>query len=108
MEYLNQIELVGTLWNVNIQQYGDTCCAKLSLFTEYCYISQDGCPVIETTWHYVTAWESEDNKDFDRLASGAIVHIVGRLRVRNRTTATGERRTVHDIIANKVEIIKVN
>ena len=105
MEHLNRIELVGNLWTVNIQEYGNTRCAKICIYTEYCYTAKDGSLVIETTWHYVTARESEDIMNLDQLKVGSTVHIVGRLRVRNRTTATGEKRTVHDIIASKVVII---
>lgn len=105
MEHLNKVELVGNLWTVNIQECGNTRCAKLCIYTEYCYTSQEGMPVIETTWHYITAWESEDIKNLDQLKVGSTIHIVGRLRVRKRTKATGEERTVHDIIANKVETL---
>ena len=105
MEHLNKVELIGTLWTVNIQECGDTRCAKLCLFTDYFYTTKEGSPVIETTWHYVTAWESEDVKNLDQLEVGSTVHIVGRLRMRQRRKVTGEYVTVHDIIASKVETL---
>lgn len=105
MEHLNRIELRGYLWSVYVKDFGNTRCANLCVLTQCHYTSQDGSPVIEDTWHYVTAWESENVKDLDQLTVGTNVHIVGRLRVRKRTTAAGEQRMVHDIIANKMEII---
>lgn len=108
MEHLNKIELVGTLWTVNIQECGDTRCGKLRIYTDYCYTSKEGLPVIETTWHYIIAWESENVKDLERLTPGATIHVIGRLRVRNRATATGVQRTVHDIVASMVEVINAN
>ena len=64
-----------------------------------------GVPGMETTWHYITAWESEEVKNLDQLEVGSTVHIVGRLRVRQRRKATGEYVTVYDIVATKVEIL---
>ena len=105
MEYLNKIELVGILWNITVQDYDTTKAGKLIIVTECEYFAQDGCKTIETTWHYVTAWESEEVKNLDQLEVGSTVHIVGRLRVRQRRKATGEYVTVHDIIATKVETL---
>jgi len=77
MEHLNKIELVGTLWSITVQDYDTTKAGKLIIVTECEYFAQDGCKTIETTWHHVTAWESE----------------------------TGESVTVNDIIATKVETL---
>ena len=106
MEHLNRIELQGYLWSVYVKDFGNTRCANLCVLTQCHYTSQDGSPVIEDTWHYVTAWESENVKDLDRLTVGVNVHIVGRFRVRKRTRATGESVTTHDIIASKFEVIE--
>ena len=108
MEHLNKVELQGTLWTVTIQKCGDTLCAKLCLYTDYCYTAKDGSAVIETCWHHVTVWEGENIKDLTQLTSGALIHIIGRLRIRTRKKATGEPVTVHDIVAHTVEIIQPN
>ena len=105
MEHLNRIELRGYLWSVYVKDFGNTRCANLCVLTQCHYTSQDGSPVIEDTWHYITAWESEEVKNLDQLEIGCTVHIVGRLRVRQRRRATGEYVMVHDIIANKVETL---
>ena len=102
---MNKIELVGTLWSIAVQDYDTAKAGKLIIVTECEYFAQDGCKTIETTWHYVTAWESEEVKNLNLLEVGNTVHIVGRLRVRQRRKVTGESVTVHDIIATKVETL---
>lgn len=102
---MNRIYHVGTLWSVTVQNYDTNKEGKLIIVTECEYFAQDGCKTIETTWHYVTAWESEEVKNLDQLEVGSTVHIVGRLRVRQRRKVTGEYVTVHDIIASKVETL---
>ena len=102
---MNRIDLVGTLWSIAIQDYDTAKAGKLVIVTECEYFAQDGCKTIETTRHHVTAWESEDVKNLNQLEVGNTVHIVGRLRVRQRRKVTGEERTVHDIIATKVETL---
>ena len=105
MEHLNKIELVGTLWSIYVKDFDTTKVGNLLIVTECEYFAQDGCKTIETTWHHVTAWESEEVKNLNLLEVGSTVHIVGRLRVRQRKKATGEYVTVHDIIASKVETL---
>lgn len=105
MEHLNKIELVGTLWSITVHVIDTTKAGKLIIFSKFEYFAQDGCKTIETTWHYVTAWESEEVKNLNLLEVGSTVHIVGRLRVRQRRRVTGESVTVHDIIASKVETL---
>ena len=102
---MNRIDLVGTLWSITIQVYDTAKAGKLIIVTDCEYFAQDGCKTIETTWHYVTAWESDEIKNLDQLEVGSTVHIVGRLRVRQRRRVTGESVTVHDIIATKVETL---
>ena len=102
---MNRIDLVGTLWSITIQVYDTAKAGKLIIVTDCEYFAQDGCKTIETTWHYVTAWESEEVKNLNLLEVGNTVHIVGRLRVRQRRRVTGESVTVHDIIATKVETL---
>ena len=105
MEHLNKIELRGKIWSVNVNQFDDARCANLLVVTQCEYFAQDGCKTIETTWHYVTAWEGEGVMNLDRLESGQTVHVVGRLRVRTRTMLSGMERMVHDIVASKIETI---
>ena len=102
---MKRINLAGTLWSITVQDYDTYKAGKLTIVTECEYFAQDGCKTIETTWHHVTAWESEEVKNLEQQEVGSTVHIVGRLRVRQRRKATGEYVTVHDIIASMVETL---
>lgn len=105
MEHLNKVELQGTIWSAYIKDYGTTRAVTLLIVTQCSHFAQDGCKTIETTWHYVTAWEGENVADLDLLTTGTDVHIVGRIRVRKRRKCTGEEITDRDIVASKVEIM---
>lgn len=103
MEHLNRIELRGIIGSVYVKDFGNARSANFSVATEYCFTSQDGCAVIETTWHRVIAWEGERTKDLDRLRKGSRVHVIGRLRTQKYIAADGTERTVFEIIAHTVE-----
>ena len=55
MEQLNKIELRGNVGNIRVQAVGENEVANFSLATNFAYKSKDGTPVIETTWHNITA-----------------------------------------------------
>lgn len=105
MEHLNKVELQGTIWSAYIKDYGTTRAVSMLVVTECNHTAQDGSPVIENTWHYVTAWEGENVANLELLTTGTDVHIVGRIRVRKRRKCTGEEITDRDIIASKVELM---
>lgn len=105
MEHLNKVELQGTIWNAYIKDYGTTRAVTLLIVTQCSYYAQDGSPVIENTWHHVTAWEGEKIANLDLLTTGTDVHIVGRIRVRKRRKCIGEEITDRDIVASKVGLM---
>ena len=105
MEQLNKVELRGNVGAVRIQNVGDRKVARLTVATNIVYRGQDGCCVIETTWHNVTAFDGKDI-NLDNLEKGARVEITGRLRNQRYTTADGEDRYSTEILANKVAIIE--
>ena len=80
--------------------------ANISVATDYGYTTKDGNSVIETTWHYVTAWEVKDIQNLDQLKKGSFIHVLGRLRNRKYTAADGTERIAYDIMANKVQMIE--
>ena len=106
MEQLNRIEIRGIIGSVRVQNVGNTKVANISVATDYGYTTKDGSAVIETTWHYVTAWEGKDIQNLDQLKKGSFVHVLGRLRNRKYTTPDGMERIVYDIVAAKVEQIE--
>ena len=70
MEQLNRVELRGTVGSVYVKDFGTTKVANFSVATNDCYKSSQGEPVIETTWHRVIAWESQDTADAFKMKKG--------------------------------------
>jgi hypothetical protein len=94
----DRIELVGTIKDVNIQRRNNT--RRIKLFVE----TEDLHEGIKLRLP-VTAWESEGGSELDLMTTGTAVHIVGKVRVQNQTTAYRVEKTVRDIVASKVETI---
>ena len=57
MEQLNRVELRGVVGSVRLQKIGNTQVANFTVATSLAYKDRSGSPIIETTWHNVTAWE---------------------------------------------------
>ena len=55
MEQINRIVLRGNVGNVKLQNVGNSEVIRFSLATNYAFKGKDGNPVIETTWHNITA-----------------------------------------------------
>lgn len=106
MEQLNKVELRGILGVVRVMPVGDTRYATMSVATNYFYKDAEGCPVIETTWHLVTAWEGKACPDLSVLQKGDKVHVLGRLRCRRYTDAAGIQKEQIDIMASCIERIE--
>ena len=107
MEQLNKVELRGILGVLRVISVGETRYATMSVATNYCYKDAEGCPVIETTWHLVTAWEGKACPDLSVLQKGDKVHVIGRLRCRRYTDVSGIEKYQTDIVANHLERIEV-
>lgn len=105
MEQLNKVELIGTVGSVYVKDFGNTRCANFSVATNHCFKDSEGCPVIETTWHRVIAWENRDTADAFSLEKGSQVHVIGRLRIQRYTGADGVERQTVEIVASKVESV---
>lgn len=105
LQQLNRIELIGIVGRVCTQQVGDATSVHLSVATNYCYRDRSGCPVIDTTWHNVMAWQDGKDIDITTLQKGDHVHVLGRLRTQNYVDTNGEKRTFYEVVANKIEKI---
>ena len=104
MEQLNRVELRGTVGSVYVKDFGNTRCVNFSVATNYCFKDREGCPVIETTWHRVIAWESQDTADAFKMKKGDSAHVLGRLRIQRYTGADGAERQTVEIVANKIHL----
>ena len=105
MEQINRIELRGLVGSVNTQSYPQGKVSHFTVATNYAYKDKNGAPVIETTWHNVTAWENKGMADLDRLGKGSKVYVCGRLRIQKFTGSDGVERTNAEIQASRVVLI---
>ncbi len=109
MEQLNRLEIRGNVGNVNILKVGETRVAHFSVATNFAYKGRNGEPVIETTWHNVTAWEGVKGiPSLDAIQKGFPIYVTGRLRSQKYTSSDGIERTSMEVIANAVETIDEN
>lgn len=105
MEQLNRIELKGTVGSIRVQTFSEKHVARISLVTNYVYKSKDGDPVIETTWHNISAWENKSFPDLNTIQKGDRLYVVGRLRNQRFLGNDGVERTVCDVNAYKLQKI---
>lgn len=105
MEQLNKIELRGNVGSVKVQIYNGRKVAKLTVATNYAYRGAEGEPVIETTWHNVSAWEGKDICNMDRLQKGSKVYVTGRIKTQKYTDAEGRDKYYYDVIASKIVLL---
>ena len=106
MEQLNSVIIRGIIGNARIQNIGDTQMVRFSVCTDYAYKNRSGEAVIEVTWHQVTAFKNDKMPDFSTLVKGAGVLVNGRLRNNRFVDANGAERTVSEVLANSVELVK--
>ena len=105
MEQLNKVELRGILGVIRVQNVGEKRLATMSVATNYCYRGGDGCPVIETAWHFV---KGDGCPDLSIFQKGDQVHVIGRLRCRKYIDVSGMEKTRMDIVASMLEKIDGN
>ena len=106
MEQLNRIELRGNVGTVRVQEFNGTHVGRISLATNYVYKDKDGNPVIETTWHNLTAWEGRNISDLEKIHRGDKLSVVGRFRMQRYEGNDGNERTVCEVVASKVSLIE--
>ena len=105
---INRVELRGAVGTVRINETGEGRIARFSLATNYVYRASDGMPVIETTWHNVTAWSGKGMPDFHKIDKGSLVHVVGRLRCQKFENSDGVEKQVYEVLANRLTIIETD
>ena len=109
MEQLNRIEIRGNVGNINILNVGSTRVAHFSVATNFAYKDRNGEPVIDTTWHNVTAWEGNKGiPSLECIKKGFPIYVTGRLRMQKYIAGDGIERTSLDIIANSIEPVEDN
>jgi len=106
MEQLNRIEIRGNVGFVSILSVGESRVAHFSVATNFAYKGRNGEPVIETTWHNVTAWEGKSIPSLDIIQKGFPIYVTGRLRSQKYTGNDGVERFSLEVLANSVEKVE--
>ena len=96
MKRNNKVDIYGKIQNIHILRSKSTKRAKLCVTTEDLH---DGIVLP------VTVWDGKTNISFELLTRGTPVHIIGKVRAKNKMTAYHLERTIRDIVASRVEII---
>lgn len=104
MEMMNKVQLKGFVGNVRKTNVGNTNAVRFSVATDYTYISRDGTPVVETTWHQCLAW-SDTITDADKLKKADNVDLSGRIRMQKYMGADGSERQIYEILVNYLKIL---
>ena len=105
MEQLNQILIRGTVGFVRQQTVNNRMVIHLSVATNYVYKDRNGDPVIETTWHNVTAWEGKSFTNLDKIEKGSKVEVQGRLRGQRYTDSEGIERYAFEVVAYSLKLL---
>ncbi len=107
MEFINRIELAGVVGRIHRQTVSNQIMANFSLVTEYGFRDKGGYSVVETTWHNVVAWNSDNISCLDAIDRGSHVHVIGRIRMRRYSDSNGESRISFDVVASSVEVLSI-
>lgn len=104
-QQLNRIQLRGIVGSIKVSDISGTKVARITLATNYAYRSQDGCAVIETTWHNITAWEKPTFPALESICKGDNLYIEGRIKNQRYTRADGTEVYSTEVIATSLSII---
>lgn len=105
MEQLNRIELRGAVGNVKVDDISGSRVARLTVATNYAYKDRTGNPVIETTWHNVSAWEGRNITGLDKIRRGDRIYVQGRLKNQKFTGSDGTDHYSTEIQANRLVLL---
>ena len=107
MEQKNRVELIGYIGGIRTTDYEQRCVANFSLATTYAYTNKSGEPIVETTWHSIVFWATNDKaKAFHKsLKKGDGVSVVGRIRNAQYTKADGTMATMYEVIGSDIKVI---
>ena len=107
MEALNKVELRGYVGEIKITPVGNAKVANFSVCTQHTFKGKDGTQVISDTWHKVSVWANTEPqaKYLARIKPNDCVFVAGRIKVRTYVRQDGAQVTLHEIVAQRVEIL---
>lgn len=107
MEALNKVELRGFVGDIRITPVGSAKVANFSVCTQHTFKAKDGTQVISDTWHKVSVWANSEPqaKYLERIKPNDRVFVSGRIKVKTYIRQDGTQATLHEIAAQRVEIL---
>jgi single-strand DNA-binding protein len=107
---VNKVEIQGFLGRdaeVKTFESGRTL-ISFSVATNENYKNAKGEWITSTTWHNITHWRTKmDEALRDELKKGALIAVTGKLNTRKYTDKEGKDRYITEVVATKVEPVKV-
>ena len=102
---INRVELQGVVGTVRMGEIGSGRYVRFSLATNHAYRTEDGTPVIETTWHKCLAFEGKCGRSLDGIVKGAAVHLHGRLRCSRYVDIDNNEGSEVEIVVKTLEVL---
>ena len=102
---INLGTISGTIHHIRRNEYPHGKVASFQLATQYFGRKKDGTPFCETTYHLVTAWESESIRP-DLLQEGQTVFVEGRWR-NISYEKSGDKIFTYELLVKRMQILTV-
>ena len=106
IEHINKVELQGHVGTVRTNEHNGVKVVNFTLATELLYKTRESGAISEITWHNIVAWDNSQMPDLDRITKGTPVNVTGRIRINRLKLADGTERQFHEILANRIKILR--
>lgn len=107
MASLNKVQLIGNVGNDpdirNVQGGAKTASFRLATTTRY--KDRNGTQQEDTEWHNITVWNGRAEFVEKYIRKGAELYIEGKLRTRQWTDQSGNKRFTTEIVADNIQIL---
>ena len=106
---INRVILVGNVGSSpEIKVVSNNNVASFRVATSEKYTDRNGEAHENTDWHSIVAWGKTAELVGKFVHKGDKIYVEGKIRTREFTTQSGEKRTVTEILADKFEFFPKN
>jgi single-strand DNA-binding protein len=107
MQGINLVMLMGNLTRDPELRYTTTGMAycKMGVAISRQFVNKEGERKEEVYYASVIVWGRQGENCSTYLKKGSPVFITGRLSMRNYETQEGEKRTIHEVVADRVQFL---
>ena len=100
METVNKVILKGKISGLRKIRVKDNEVARFVLRTQYVNRCNDSSIRVETEWHNIVVWNTDDL--YDVLYNGKTVELDGRLRYTKYVSSEGIDKVIAEIVVSKL------